>query len=162
MIVTRDYDANLSLYFFIEKEYKNKYIDCLIHQYRFLLNMMHIYNWNYLINSKFATSSSLFWPPHMFSLTIYFALIFLKIFVKYGTTITSAISSLLLQFISKTQNSFDIQNMSIIMIRIFNETFDVFPLQFSYKMTSFLLSSFLFFFFFGLIFEFLYSRGILF
>ena len=128
MIMTRDYDANLSVYFFTEKEYKNKYIDCLIHQYRFLLNIMHIYNWNYLINSKFATSSSLFWPLHMFSLTIYFDLIFLRIFVKYGTTITSVISSLFLQFISKTQNSFDIQNMSIIMIRILNETFDVFPL----------------------------------
>ena len=82
--------------------------------------MMHIYNWNYLINSKFAPSSSLFWPLHMFSLTIYFALIFLRIFVKYGTTITSVISSLFLQFISKIQNSFDIQNMSIIMISILN------------------------------------------
>ena len=143
-----------------KKSIRYKYIDRLIHQYRFLLNMMHIYNWNYLINSKFAPSSSLFWPLHMFSLTIYSALIFLKIFVKYGTTITSVISSLFLQFISKTQNSFDIQNMSIITIRILNETFDVLPLQFSYKMTSFLLSSFLFFF--GLIFEFVYSRGILF
>ena len=62
-----------------------------------------------------------FWPLLMFSLTIYFALIFLRIFVKYDTTITSVISSLFfLQFISKTQNSFDIQNMSVIMIRILN------------------------------------------
>ena len=45
------------------------------------------------------------------------------------------------------------------MIRILNETFDVFPLQYSYKMTSFLLSSFLSIL---LIFEFVYSRGILF